>query len=313
MRPAYSVIFFTVLSGAGYGLLGLLGGLGALGGLPEGPGFAVTALVLALALISAGLASSAGHLGHPERAWRALSQWRSSWLSREGVLAVATYAVAGLFALAWLFSGGLALALAGAATAAMCVLTVVCTAMIYASLKPVRQWRNRWVPANYLALGLASGAVWLYALVTLWGAPGDVHAPYAGLTVVVAWVLKLGYWRAIDGEKGASDVGSATGLGGLGAVRLLDPPHTEENYLQHEMGFRIARKHAGRLRRIAQGAGFAAPAVLVLLGMVTPAWAAAALGLLAASIMTAGLLVERWLFFAEATHTVTLYYGEGAA
>ena len=313
MRPAYSVIFFTVLSGAGYGLLGLLGGLGALGRLPGEWGFALAALALALALITAGLLASTRHLGHPERAWRALSQWRSSWLSREGVLAVVTYAVAGLFALAWLFSGGAALALTGAATAVMCVLTVVCTAMIYASLKPVRQWRNGWVPPNYLALGLASGAVWLYALVTVSGAPGDVHAPYAGLTLVVAWILKLAYWRAIDGGTGASDAGSATGLGGFGAVRLLDPPHTEENYLQHEMGFRIARKHAGRLRRIAQGAAFAAPLVLVLLGTVTPAWLAAALGVIAAVVMTAGLLVERWLFFAEATHTVTLYYGADTA
>lgn len=150
------------------------------------------------------------------------------------------------------------------------------------------------------------------ALVTLSGAPGDVHAPFVGLTLVVAWMLKLAYWRAIDGGTSASDAGSATGLGGLGTVRLLDPPHTEENCLQHEMGFRIARKHAGRPRRIAQGAAFAAPLALVLLGTVTPAWAAA-LGLLAALVMTAGLLVERWLFFAEATHTVTLYHGAASA
>ncbi len=117
-------------------------------------------------------------------------------------------------------------------------------------------------------------------------------------------MLKLAYWRA-------SDAGSATGLGGLGAVRLLAPPHAEENHLQHEMGFRIARKHAGRPRRIAQGAAFAAS--LVLLGTATPAWAAAALGLPAALVMTAGLPVERWHFLAEATHTVTLYYGASSA
>ena len=39
-------------------------------------------------LVSAGLLSSVGHLGKPLRAWRAFSQWRSSWLSREGVAAL---------------------------------------------------------------------------------------------------------------------------------------------------------------------------------------------------------------------------------
>ena len=60
---------------------------------------------LALGLISAGLLSSAGHLGRPERAWRAFSQWRSSWLSREGVASVATFVPAGLFAIGWVFLG----------------------------------------------------------------------------------------------------------------------------------------------------------------------------------------------------------------
>ncbi len=47
--------------------------------------------VLALVLIGGGLLSSTLHLGNPQRAWRALSQWRSSWLSREGVMAMLTF------------------------------------------------------------------------------------------------------------------------------------------------------------------------------------------------------------------------------
>jgi len=91
MNPAYSVIFFTTASGAGYGLLALLGLIGALTGAPLPPLFALVAIVFALALITAGLLSSTFHLGHPERAWRALSQWRTSWLSREGIAAILTY------------------------------------------------------------------------------------------------------------------------------------------------------------------------------------------------------------------------------
>ena len=101
MHPAISVIFFTAASGAGYGLLALLGIAVPGGLLPADPWFGVAALGLALALVSAGLLSSTFHLGHPERAWRAVSQWRSSWLSREGVAALATYIPTGLFGIGW--------------------------------------------------------------------------------------------------------------------------------------------------------------------------------------------------------------------
>ena len=84
-------------------------------------------------------------------------------------------------------------------------------------------------------------------------------------------------------------------------MRSLDPPNTQENYLLREMGYRIARKHAARLRVIAVLLGFVAP--IVLLAFIPPVAAIAAL---------LGLLIERWLFFAEATHTVTLYYGRTA-
>ena len=88
MHPAASVILFTVTSGMGYGLLALLAVLGSLGVLPPDPGLGLAGFGTALALITAGLLASIFHLGHPERAWRALSQWRTSWLSREGVLAI---------------------------------------------------------------------------------------------------------------------------------------------------------------------------------------------------------------------------------
>ena len=86
MHPAYSVIFFTTASGAGYGMLILIGILNALGYLNNNVTYGVIILLLALSLITCGLLSSTFHLGHPERAWRALKEWRSSWLSREGVM-----------------------------------------------------------------------------------------------------------------------------------------------------------------------------------------------------------------------------------
>ena len=109
MKPAPSIVFFTVASGAGYGLLFWLGLLRPIGLLPSAPAFALVCLALALLLITAGLISSTLHLGNPGRAWRAFSQWRSSWLSREGVVAVLTYIPALLMGYA-LLSGAAGLA-----------------------------------------------------------------------------------------------------------------------------------------------------------------------------------------------------------
>ncbi len=106
MHPAYSVIFFTTATGAGYGLLALNGLAAAFGQLPADRGFAVASVLVSYVLIVGGLLSSTFHLGHPERAWRALSQWRSSWLSREGVLAIVAFAPTGLFAFGCSYTAG---------------------------------------------------------------------------------------------------------------------------------------------------------------------------------------------------------------
>src|SRR6267142_2766206 len=126
MHPAFSVIFFTTASGAGYGLLALVGVLAPLGLVPSDGRFGAAALGFAFVLITAGLLSSTLHLGHPERAWRAFSQWRSSWLSREGVASVLTYAPAVVLGFGWIVLGrrdGL-YAWAGIAAAVMAAVTV---------------------------------------------------------------------------------------------------------------------------------------------------------------------------------------------
>ncbi|MBV8653589.1 MAG: dimethyl sulfoxide reductase anchor subunit, partial [Alphaproteobacteria bacterium] len=86
-------------------------------------------------------------------------------------------------------------------------------------------------------------------------------------------------------------------------------PHTSENYLLKEMGFKIARKHAAKLRRIAIILAFVLPFLLSLVPLISAGWPAIIAAVLAAPLGTAGVLVERWLFFAEAKHAVTLFYG----
>ena len=166
MHPAPSVIFFTMISGAGYGMLFLLGYGAATRLLPPDRIFGLAGFALALGFVTIGLVSSLFHLGHPERAWRALSQWRSSWLSREGMLAIATYIPTAPFAVAWAFYSYNtdAIAAIGAVAGLFAAATVYATANIYATLKPIRQWHNGWVAPVYLVLSLMSGALWINVL-----------------------------------------------------------------------------------------------------------------------------------------------------
>lgn len=311
MNPAYSVIFFTTASGGGYGLLIWLGVLGACGALPADRWFGLAGFAWALAMVTAGLLSSTFHLGRPERAWRAFSQWRTSWLSREGVLSVATFIPAGIMGLVWIFLQRI-LPWAGLLLALCAVLTILCTAMIYASLKTIRRWRHPLTPLVYLAIGLASGALWLACLTAAFGLATS-FAGLAALVLIIAALVKLAYWYSIDRATPVSTAATATGLGENGTVRLFASPHTSENYLQHEMGFQIARKHAVKLRRIALVLGFGLPVLLALISLLLPVLPEFLLLLLAVIANGAGVLTERWLFFAEARHTVTLYYGATAA
>lgn len=312
MHPAPSIIFFTVLSGTGYGFLFLLGFGSALGALPGDPWFGFLGIALSLLLVSAGLFSSTLHLGHPERAWRALSQWKSSWLSREGVAAVLTYLPALALGVSWLGDAPPSPIL-GLITALGAAVTVACTAMIYASLKPIARWHNGYTLPLYLLHGLAGGALALAWLSSLWGLSGwSLHLVLPLL--IAAWALQALYWWRLDELTSPATPESATGLGDYGRVRLLEAPHTEENYLLSEMAFAVGRKHAGKLKRLSFLFGLALPGAAVLLAaQLSIHWFSDLLLLLALVSGVLGLLLQRWLFFAEARHSVTLYYGAASA
>lgn len=321
MHPAFSVLFFTTLSGAGYGLLAwtmLLLGFdrgGALLGVA--PVLFLGLIGTATALFTAGLLSSLGHLGQPQRAWRALSQWRSSWLSREGVLAVLVYLPVGL--LAWWLSAPLRGESTGAglddgarwvilAAAMLALATVACTAMIYASLKPVPAWRHPLVLPVYLVFALLTGLLLMLLGQRLSGglAIAPLLAVAGGLALGLA-VMKLVYWRGIDRAPLPVSRASALGLPAGRVATVFERPHTEANYLTTEMGFVLARKHSRKLRIFALLLFVAVPVLACLLAWAVPAVATPALALAVLSSLL-GALVERWLFFAEAKHLVTLYY-----
>jgi len=290
MHPAPSIIVFTALSGLGFGLMIFLGiDPPSKGGWVMGV-FAAMALVLACI----GLLASTFHLGHPERALKAFSQWRSSWLSREGIIAVATLATFGLYA-ALIVLAGITIAPLGWLAAVLALGTVYCTSMIYAQLKTVPRWHQPLTPVLFVLFSLAGGAL-LAGKVTL----SLYFLAALAAAQIVAW---------IQGDKALAQSGStmetATGLGPLGKVRLLESPHTGPNYLTREMVHIVGRKHAQKLRVIALVLMAGLPLALGLLFEVKHMLA----GVIVISHII-GLLVARWLFFAEAEHVVGLYYGK---
>lgn len=302
MRPAWSIILFTTLSGLGLGLAMCLG-LGLVTPLPQPFGI-LPAGLLCMGLISGGLIASLFHLGHPERAWRALSQWRSSWLSREGVLASLILVLMFIYIADWWWTNERSDFL-GIIVTVLAVATVWATAMIYGCLKTVARWYHPLTPFCYLSLAIAGGLL-LSACIDQATKQTDTDLiPYVAIALGVATITKITWWlRAGIAGSGASPE-TATGLGDFGKVNLMMPPHTEENWLQHEMHFKVARRHIDKLAKLS-----------ILLGAVIPAGVLISMPYSALLLVCAviahycGILVERWLFFAEAKHTVTLYYGE---
>lgn len=309
MHPAFSVIFFTVSSGAGFGLFALLYLADVLklgGGLP-GEQVAATGAI-AFFFIIGGLLSSVLHLVNPKNAWRAFSRFRTSWLSREGVFSVAFFPVAFAYLVLSWFSlanlEGLRLGL-GLAAAMLAWITVFSTGMIYGCLKTIRQWNTPLAPANYLALGNFSGALMLLAVAAWAGLALEPFAYLAGSMLIIAGLLKAIYYFWISEPGAGPSIQTATGFT-RAQVRLLDAGHTHGAFLTQEFGFQLAREYALALKLFVFVIGFIVPLALLILTSGKPSLALSAL---IAGLALAGLVAERWLFFAEAKHVVNLYHG----
>ena len=288
MHPAPSVILFTTFSGLGFGLLFWLG-LGQ----PAPTGWVAFAFfALAYAMAVGGLLASTFHLGHPERAYLAVTQWRTSWLSREAIAAIATLLTGGVFALLRIWD--ISAAPLGWLVSLGCLVTVFTTAMIYTQMRTVPRWRHWTTPALFLALSLAGGAILANR-----GSAALVLLALAAVLQLVAWIT--GDTRL---QQSGTTLGTATGLGDIGRVRAFLPPHSGSNYLLREFVYIVGRRHALQLRAIGLILAFGVPIPLIAagLGHIT--------ALVAVLAHIAGVLCLRWLFFAQAEHVVGLYYGK---
>ena len=289
MHPAPSVIFFTTFSGLGFGLLAWLGI-----GTPEVTGWTAFAFfAIAYLMAVGGLLASTFHLGRPERAIKAFTQWRSSWLSREAWCAVGALTLMGLYGAGLVFFET-RFGLLGILGALLSLATVFTTSMIYTQLKTIPRWNMAITPFKFLSLSIAGGAL----------LAGQVQA--AIILLLIAGGIQAATW--VMGDKALTGSGTtlatATGLGQNGSVRAFEPPHTGTNYLLKEFVHVIGRKHAAKLRMISIILMVVLPVVLLLLPF------SHFLAVLALASHVAGVLTTRWLFFAQAEHVVGLYYGK---
>lgn len=321
MHPAFSVIFLTTLLGAGQGLFLALftGQLYALAKLvPEQSGlFYAAGSLIALGLLVLGLLASFFHLGRPERAWRAASQWRTSWLSREVIVLPITMVLVAAYGLAhWLglsqpfvIVGGilpldLTLILGLLGTFAAFAL-FVCTAMIYASVRFLEEWHSPLTVANFTLLGLASGfmlaaaySAWLGNELVGFFATWAVTATLLGL---ITRTLSLLRNRRL---KHKSNLQTAIGVRHQ-AIEQKAQGATGGSFNTREF---FHGRAVGTLRLV-RGAFlvlvFPLPVVLIA---VAYGIGSSSLLLAAFALQLLGLLAERWYFFAEARHPQNLYY-----
>jgi DMSO reductase anchor subunit len=303
VKPAWSVILLTTLIGAGQGLF-LVGFA-----MHQGAGeewFARVASGLAVIVLGLGLIASFFHLGRPLRAWRAVSQWRTSWLSREVIVLPAFMALVALYAWqprAWL----------GWAAVALCLLLFFCTGMIYACLKFLQEWHSPFTIINFGLLGLASGAT-LAATLSVFTARGYIDR----LALAALWLGALAYVvRCASLARNAALRPKSTtqsAIGPAAAGQRAGAPVIQRS--QGFMGgsFNTREFFHGKPAAVLRAARWtflilAFPVPALLLG-----WGGKSGGVLAAAfaLQFTGLLAERWYFFAEARHPQNLYYQSSA-
>jgi len=288
MKPPRSIVFFTTVAGAGYGMLVLL---------PWFPGHGAKVALTALALISIGLLSSAAHLVNPKNAWRAVRCFRTSWLSREAVFALAVYPPAALVTARLPGHAPAPLALTWI-SALLSLATLYCTGMIYQSLRTIPLWHTPFTALRFVSHGLASGAL-LYG----WLAAPASH----GLTMTTLMLLLLSLFNhaaatAWQNRQAKARLNQALGVDQRRA-RLLDAGHSASTFLTREFGYDTPTLLRQGMRTAELLLAYALPTLLLGALPAASPWIAPTAGIL-------GIALGRWLFFAQAQHVVRLYHGQ---
>lgn len=311
MHPAFSVIFLTTLIGVAQGLFtALLVGQAYELADPEltlGNSFYAVGAFLALLFCGGGLVASIFHLGHPMRGWRAFSQWRTSWLSRE-VIMLPTFMFFVFLYMVMLFSGASthSVLLVGLIGLVASFLLFYCTGMIYACLTFLREWATPLTIVNFILFGSASGFAFasFYAAIS---AP-ELVATF-GWFAIVFTIMSLGtrYWTLVRNAelKANAKTNAQTATGFRGKVVQRSQGQMGGSYNTREFFHGATDLFVKKIKSIFMVMVFPVPVVLLFLGMGSES---ALVLFLAFAVQYVGLLAERWYFFAQVNHPQNIYY-----
>jgi sulfite dehydrogenase (quinone) subunit SoeC len=303
MNPPWSMVIFTTLAGAAQGLLLSLVALQLVQPTASARLMLVGAAVVLL-MSAAGLVAATFHLGHPLRAWRSAAMWRTSWLSREVIVLPAFMGAVALWAGAHAAQQAGPALVFGLVAAGLALLLYLCTGMIYAAVKAIREWAHPVTPLNFALIGIASGLLLCTGLAA-WIDPRPV--PQLVAATLIALVLAAAS-RAFSIWRNATLQPKTTTQSALG-VRNPRIVQTSQGMTAGSFGSR--EFFHGRSPDVLKWAqtlavvlGAALP--LVVLGFSSGALSAV-VALLLFAVQYVGLLAERWFFFAEARHPQNLY------
>ena len=307
MNPAFSVVIFTTIAGAAQGLVVTLA-VAMLSGVAMSAGFIGGALIVAEVMLLIGLGASFAHLGRPERAWRAVLMWRTSWLSREVIVLPAFIGVVALWwlALRMNIDSAVSTVLLPLAAIFLAALLWYCTAMIYACLRFIQEWAQPLTLVNFTLIGLSSGLILATALAALAGETAllQLSGPGALAFTVIAWATRMLALRHNAAIKHKSTLQSATGIQSPNLVqKSMGMSAGSFNTREFFHGRTLAALKQVKLAFILLC--FALPATLALWGVLSGSASAWVLALL---VQAPGLVAERWFFFAQAKHPQNLYY-----
>ena len=289
MHPAPSIILFTVLSGFGFGLTSIVGLLQFLNQISMVDIIIFSSMGLFFSTI--GLISSFFHLANKKNAIKSMSQWQTSWLSREAISSIFCLSIV-VGNIGWIFVQNMYISEVGIILFLLSLITVFTTSMIYAQLKTVPSWNNMLTPTLFIFAALAGGSI----LIT----------DHASLVLLLIFaVLQVLFWYIADRSfiDIETTVGTALGFSKNEDIRAFDAAHTNRNYLLNEMVYKVARKHAVKIRYISFFAAFVLPMSLIL---IFPGNFSVSVLIIATHLV--GIYFSRWLFFAEAKHSVSFYY-----
>jgi DMSO reductase anchor subunit len=321
MRPAFSVVFLTTLIGAGQGLFLALftaQSYSLFDLLPkqDSASFYAPGSALALLLLAAGLIASFFHLGRPERAWRSATQWRTSWLSREVIVLPAFMAIVFLYGAAHFFAwrpvlvvlpSGLGIdftILLGAVGTVLAFALFVCTGMIYACLRFLREWHTPLTVINYVLLGGASGFT-LAAALAAEVAP-EIAGFYAGWAMVITLIGLISRSASLFRNARLKPKSTLQSAIGIKHPRVVQKTQGAMGGSFNTREF-FHGKQPGVLRQLKWFflvTAFIAPIILLALLKSSLTGMAVAAFL----VQYCGLIAERWFFFAQANHPQNLYY-----